>query len=79
MASTWPAEVELLRELVAIPSVSGEESAVAAYCEATVRGWGLDVTNDETGVKVELRGREPVRSGSGNGCDWEHSSHWVHC
>ena len=57
MASTWPAEVELLRELVAIPSVSGEERAVAAHCEATARGWGLDVTNDETGVKVEVAGR----------------------
>jgi acetylornithine deacetylase len=59
LASTWPAEAELLRELVAIPSVSGEESAVAAYCEATARGWGLDVVNDATGVKVELQGRAP--------------------
>jgi len=59
LASTWPAEVELLRELVAIPSVSGEERAVAAACEATARAWGLDVVNDETGVKLELKGREP--------------------
>ena len=59
MASTWPAEVELLRELVAIPSVSGEEAAVAAFCEATARGWGLDVSNDATGVRIEVAGRAP--------------------
>ena len=59
MASTWPAEVELLRELVAIPSVSGDEAAIAAFCEATARGWGLDVVNDDTGVKVVVAGRAP--------------------
>lgn len=51
-----PGEVELLRELVAIPSVSGEEAAVAEFVERTVRGWGLDVVRDATGVKVEVRG-----------------------
>lgn len=54
MASTWPAEVELLRELVAIPSVSGEEALVAERCERIARGWGLDVVRDDTGVKVEV-------------------------
>jgi acetylornithine deacetylase len=59
LASTWPAEVALLAELVAIPSVSGSEEAVARHVEATVRGWGLDVVRDETGVKVEVRGLRP--------------------
>ncbi len=59
MASTSPAEIALLHELVAIPSVSGDEEAIARFIEATVRGWGLDVVRDATGVKVELRARKP--------------------
>jgi acetylornithine deacetylase len=51
-----PDEVELLRQLVAIPSVSGEETAVAALVEKTARSWGLEVTRDDTGVRVELCG-----------------------
>lgn len=50
------AEVELLRELVAIPSVSGEEAEIAAFVEQTVRRWGLDVMRDANGVRVEVRG-----------------------
>jgi len=57
--STWPAEIALLRELVAIPSVSGAEEAVARFAEATVRGWGLDVVRDETGVKLVVDGGRP--------------------
>lgn len=57
--STWPAEIELLRELVGIPSVSGAEEAVARFTEATVRGWGLDVVRDDTGVKVVVPGGRP--------------------
>ncbi|MCU0621337.1 MAG: M20/M25/M40 family metallo-hydrolase [Gemmatimonadales bacterium] len=59
MASTWPAEVELLRELVAIPSVSGEEALVAERCERVARGWGLDVARDDAGVRVEVAGPRP--------------------
>jgi acetylornithine deacetylase len=59
LASTWPAEVALLSELVAIPSVSGDEEAVARHVEETVRGWGLDVVRDATGVKVEVRAQKP--------------------
>ncbi len=59
MASTWPAEIALLRELVAIPSVSGDEEPVARHIETMVRGWGLDVVRDETGVKVEVRAHKP--------------------
>lgn len=59
MASTSPAEIALLRELVAIPSVSGDEGPIARYVEDSVRGWGLDVVRDATGVKVEVRARKP--------------------
>jgi acetylornithine deacetylase len=52
-----PDELKLLGQLVAIPSVSGEEGAVAAFVEDTVRGWGLDVIRDDTSVRVEVRGR----------------------
>ena len=51
------AELELLRELVAIPSVSGEEEALAAFVEETARRWGLDVVRDDTSVRVEVQGR----------------------
>jgi acetylornithine deacetylase len=55
-------EVELLKALVAIPSVSGTEGAVARFVETTVRGWGLDVVNDDTGVKVLVETGRPGRS-----------------
>jgi acetylornithine deacetylase len=57
--STWPTEVELLRELVATPSVSGSEEAVARLVENTARSWGLDVVRDATGVKVAITARRP--------------------
>lgn len=59
MALTWPAEVELLRELVATPSVSGAEEAVARVVEARAQTWGLDVVRDASGVRVELCGPTP--------------------
>jgi len=59
LASTWPTEVGLLRELVAIPSVSGTEEAVARYVEDTARGWGLDVVRDDTSVRVVVAGGRP--------------------
>lgn len=52
MASTWPAEVELLRELVAIPSVSGQEGPAAEFVEARARQLGLDVVRDDTSVRA---------------------------
>jgi acetylornithine deacetylase len=52
-------EVAFLRELVAIPSVSGEEAAVAEFVEGAARGWGLDVVRDDAAVRVELCGRGP--------------------
>ena len=55
MKPTWPTEIALLAELVAIPSVSGSEEAVARHVEGAARAWDLDVTRDGTGVKVEVR------------------------
>jgi acetylornithine deacetylase len=43
-----------LRDLVAIPSLSGEETAAAEFVEATARQLGLDVVRDETSVRVAV-------------------------
>ena len=51
-----PGEIDLLRELIAIPSVSGEEAAIATFVEDTARRWGLDVIRDAHAVQVEVRG-----------------------
>jgi acetylornithine deacetylase len=59
LALTWPAEIELLRELVATPSVSGDEAAVGELVERTVREWGLDVVRDDAGVRVTVPGLAP--------------------
>src|SRR6185295_6244396 len=45
--------------MVAIPSVSGEEEALARYVEATARGWGVEAARDELAVRIEVRGRRP--------------------
>lgn len=52
--STWPTEVALLRDLVAIPSISGDEAAVAHYVEQWARAAGLPVVRDATSVRVEV-------------------------
>lgn len=57
--STWPTEITLLHELVATPSISGNELAVAELVESRAKAWGLDVLRDETGVRITVRGREP--------------------
>jgi acetylornithine deacetylase len=57
-----PDEIDLLTHLVAIPSVSGEEEAVAVFTEAQAHSWGLSVTRDELAVRVEVRGRRPGRT-----------------
>ena len=54
MALTSPTEVEFLRDLVAIPSVSGNETDVAAFVELAARRHGLDVVRDETSVRVSV-------------------------
>ncbi|HEU4828205.1 MAG TPA: M20/M25/M40 family metallo-hydrolase [Gemmatimonadales bacterium] len=62
MALTWPAEIELLQELVATPSISGNEEAVGRLVEETARRRGLDVVRDDAGVRVEVAGRAPGRT-----------------
>jgi acetylornithine deacetylase len=51
-----PGEIDLLRELVAIPSLSGEETDLAVFVEETTRRWGLDVVRDANGVRIEVQG-----------------------
>ena len=51
-----PGEINLLRELIAIPSISGQETDLAIFVEETARRWGLDVVRDAHGVRVEVRG-----------------------
>jgi acetylornithine deacetylase len=54
-----PDEIDLLGRMVAIPSVSGEEEALARFVEAEARGWGLDVARDDLAVRIAVRGRAP--------------------
>ncbi|MGH2488689.1 MAG: M20/M25/M40 family metallo-hydrolase [Candidatus Limnocylindria bacterium] len=56
------ADVKLLSDLVAIPSVSGTEAALAEFVEQTARGWGLDVVRDDTCVRIEVSGAGPGAS-----------------
>ena len=51
-----PGEVDLLRELIAIPSVSGQEAELAVFIEETARRWGLEVVRDSNAVQIEVRG-----------------------
>jgi acetylornithine deacetylase len=51
-----PGEINLLRELIAIPSISGQETDLAVFIEETARRWGLDVVRNSHGVRVEVRG-----------------------
>ncbi len=52
-------EIALLRDLVAIPSVSGDEGPVAEFIERTARAWGLSVVRDDTSVRIEVQGYVP--------------------
>jgi acetylornithine deacetylase len=53
---TVGSEVQLLRDLVAIPSESGHEDEVASFVEVIARRWGMDVVRDQDGIRIELRG-----------------------
>ena len=57
--STLPTEVTLLRDLVATPSVSGDEGQVAVFIETWAKGLGLRVVKDETGIVVRVGGHKP--------------------
>jgi putative selenium metabolism hydrolase len=48
--------INLLREMVATPSLSGDESAVAGICETALRQRGFDVEVDPLGNVVGMRG-----------------------
>jgi acetylornithine deacetylase len=54
----WPTEIALLAELVATPSVSGSEEAVARRVEDAARAWDLEVKRDGTGVTIEVRSKQ---------------------
>lgn len=51
-----PTEIALLKELVAIPSVSGTEEGVARFLEEAARKAGLDVVRDDASVTVSVAG-----------------------
>ncbi len=59
MASTWPSEIALLRELVACPSVSGGEAEVLALAGRAASALGLDARPGDDGLLIEVRGRRP--------------------
>jgi acetylornithine deacetylase len=54
-----PTEIELLRELVAIPSVSGTEEEIARFLEATARRSGLDAVTDDASVTITVDSGRP--------------------
>lgn len=59
MVWTWPTEIVLLRDLVAIPSVSGTEERLGQFVEQWARDHGLDVARAEDGVLVTVDSGRP--------------------
>ncbi|HEY7682240.1 MAG TPA: M20/M25/M40 family metallo-hydrolase [Gemmatimonadales bacterium] len=59
MAWTSRPEITLLRDLVAIHSVSGTEETIARWVEEWARAAGLDVSRDDAAVTLSLSGRSP--------------------
>lgn len=51
---TSPTEIAFLCELVAVPSISGNESPAAELVELAARRLGLDVVRDETSVRIAV-------------------------
>jgi acetylornithine deacetylase len=54
-----PTEIALLKELVAIPSVSGAEEQVARFLEETARRASLPVVRDDASVTIALESGRP--------------------
>ena len=54
-----PTEFDLLRDLVATPSVSGNEAEVAAITAKWARSAGLLAVKDDTGVIIRIGGHKP--------------------
>jgi len=52
-------ETALLADLVGCPSISGSEGPVAELVAAEARGAGLDVVDDDTGVKIVVETGRP--------------------
>jgi acetylornithine deacetylase len=52
-------EITLLRDLVAIRSVSGTEETIARWVEEWARSAGLDVRRDDAAVTITVPGRAP--------------------
>jgi acetylornithine deacetylase len=55
-------EVELLAELIATPSESGSEEAVARLVEEKARSLGLAVVRDDAAVRIEVDSGTPGRT-----------------
>jgi acetylornithine deacetylase len=54
LAWTWPTEITLLRDLVALPSVSGTEEAIGRFVEDTSARWGLGAARGDDGVLITV-------------------------
>ncbi len=54
-----PTEIALLKELVAIPSVSGNERPVAEYLERYVQAAGVPVVRDDASVTIRIESGRP--------------------
>jgi acetylornithine deacetylase len=54
-----PTEIELLKALVAIPSVSGTEETIARFLEDTARSAGLDARRDDASVTLTVDSGRP--------------------
>jgi acetylornithine deacetylase len=52
-------EIALLRDLVALESVSGNEEPIARWIEEWARAAGIDVLRDDASVTLSLRGKAP--------------------
>jgi len=57
-----PTAIELLEELVAIPSVSGTEEAIARFLAETAARAGLDVVRDDASVTMTVDSGRPART-----------------
>jgi acetylornithine deacetylase len=54
-----PTEIELLKALVAIPSVSGTEETIARFLEDAARSAGLDARRDDASVTLTVDSGRP--------------------
>lgn len=59
--TTAAAQIDLLHGLVAIPSLSGEESDAVSYLVAEMRARGLDAHIDAAGNAVGVKGTGPTK------------------